>query len=116
MTGNLTRRFVTGAMIAAGLWAGAAMAQDASGNYRVEGRNPDGTPYHGTAKAVQTGDMVQVLWSGGKQAYSGQGPREGRVVTIDWGAGAPVIYVVMENGDMHGTWDNGRALDLLIRR
>ena len=27
---------------------------------------------------------------------------------------APVIYVIMPNGELHGTWDNGRALEKMI--
>ncbi len=41
--------------------------------------------------------------------------REGRVVTVDWGAETPVVYVVMPGGALHGTWDGGMALERLRR-
>jgi len=35
------------------------------------------------------------------------------VLTVDWGANAPVIYVINADGTLYGTWAKGKALELL---
>lgn len=95
---------------------GAAMAQSLSGDYRAEGRNPDGSAYEGDVKILEQGDVVSVAWQVGAQGYTGSGRRDGRVVTVNWGARDPVVYVVMPNGQLNGTWADGTALERLIRK
>lgn len=95
------------------LWAQVA---DISGVYRAEGRNPDGSAYAGTAVINAVGATVQIDWTVGNQRYSGAGVRDGQVVVVNWGQPAPVIYVVMSNGDLYGTWENGTALERLVRQ
>ena len=86
-----------------------------SGTYQAEGRNPDGSAYSGQAAIVQNGPSVQMAWQVGAQAYSGQGVFDGRVLTVNWGDPHPVVYVLMPDGTLHGTWSNGRALERLRR-
>tara|TARA_R110002049_G_scaffold23781_4_gene84540 strand:+ start:40829 stop:41188 length:360 start_codon:yes stop_codon:yes gene_type:complete len=95
-----------------------AMAQqaDISGSYLAEGRNPDGSAYQGVAQIAERDGSVQIDWTVGGQNYSGSGVRDGLVVVVNWGESAPVVYVVMANGDLHGTWNNGTALERLSRR
>ena len=113
----LTRRAM-GAVLFAGLMlvllAGAALAQPIAGTYRVEGRNPDGSPYQGSVTVTETDGALGFAWQVGSQSYEGQGQREGAVVRVDWGARYPVVYVVMPDGELHGTWSNGQALERLI--
>ena len=89
-----------------------AEAAGLSGTYRVEGRNPNGSAYSGTVTIEDDGFEVRMHWRVGR-TYSGTGTREGRVLTVNWGASAPVIYVVNPDGTLYGTWARGRALELL---
>lgn len=86
-----------------------------SGLYRAAGRNPDGSPYSGAARITETAGTVTVDWQVGNRTYSGAGYRDGSVVVVDWGDAAPIVYVVMSNGELHGTWANGTALEKLTR-
>ncbi len=86
-----------------------------TGNYIAEGRNPDGSAYNGTVRIEEADGAVAFAWTVGAQSYAGTGVREERVVTVDWGAATPVIYVVMPGGELHGTWDGGTALERLVR-
>ncbi len=92
----------------------AAQVLDVSGTYRAEGRNPDGSAYTGTAEVAQQGSAVQINWTVANQTYAGSGKRDGQVVVINWGQVEPVVYVVMGNGELHGTWNRGTALERLL--
>lgn len=91
-------------------------AADVTGSYTAQGRNPDGSAYAGSAELVQEDGFVSIRWTIGGQTYTGQGPVNGDVVTIDWGSSAPLVYVIMPDGELHGTWADGTALDKLIPR
>ncbi len=92
-----------------------AAAQSLSGNYRVEGRNPDGSAYFGVVTLVDHGSEVTVAWEVGSSSYAGRGIKEGRILTVDWGAASPVIYVRdVATGALYGTWDRGRASERLL--
>lgn len=93
----------------------AALA-DVSGSYFAEGRNPDGSTYTGDVRIVQEDGYASVSWRVGSQSYQGQGPINGDVITVDWGDAHPVIYVVMPDGELHGTWADGKALEKLTPR
>lgn len=112
---QLTRRMAmgAGAAFALALPAGAQVL-DITGPYRAEGRNPDGSAYSGLATVAQQGNAVQINWSVGNQTYSGSGIRTGQVVVINWGQPDPVVYVVMLDGQLHGTWAKGTALERLL--
>ncbi len=113
----LSRRTLMGC-IAAALIAGPAFAQqiDINGVYDAQGRNPDGSAYSGQATVAEQSGAVEINWIVGNQHYKGTGVRDGQVVMVNFGVPAPVIYVVMSNGDLHGTWENGTALERLVRR
>ena len=107
----MTRRiFLTLALILAPVFA---FAQDLTGGYSAFGRYLDGTYYEG-AVWIEDGATIRVRWNIDGQAYEGIGFRDGRVVVVDWGEQHPVIYVTMPNGELHGTWGNGQALEKLI--
>lgn len=89
-------------------------ASDVSGDYQARGRNPDGSPYKGAVRITQSGDEVAVKWRVGASTYSGTGTRAGRVVEVDWGDKHPVYYVVMGDGELHGTWADGEGLEKLV--
>ena len=90
-----------------------AMQRSLAGRYKAEGRNPDGSSYSGQVTIIQQGQAVDFTWVIGNDTYRGTGMIEGRVVTVDWGEATPVVYVVMENGALHGTWADGTALERL---
>lgn len=94
----------------------AAHARELTGSYTAQGLNANGSAYSGTVEMAENGSTVAVTWTVGAQNYAGVGQREGRVLTVNWGAAAPVIYVVMPDRTLHGTWDNGRALEKLTPR
>ena len=99
---------------AAMLIASGVAAQSVSGQYRAEGRNPDGSSYSGTVQIRENKGGVQINWQVGSQSYKGSGTRNGDVIWVDWGDTYPVVYVRMPSGELHGTWANGRGLERLI--
>lgn len=94
--------------------AGMALAQSVAGQYRVEGRNPDGSAYSGTVVISEQGNAVQFNWRVGASTYLGSGTRNGDVIWVNWGSQYPVVYVRMPSGQLHGTWENGTALERLL--
>ena len=108
------RVFFGAALVVCTALPAAAQVLDVSGTYRAEGRNPDGSTYTGTAVMAQQGSAVQINWTVANQTYAGSGIRDGQVVVINWGQAEPVVYVVMDNGELHGTWNRGTALERLL--
>lgn len=120
MSTHTRRTAIFGGLAAAALTVTAAFGQSAAeqnltGSYISNGLNSDGSPYEGTAAIVEKDQQITLTWSIGGQTYQGQGVRKGLVVVIDWGSVHPIVYVVMPNGNLHGTWDDGRALDKLTK-
>lgn len=109
-----SRRAVLSGLTAFALFAVPASAQDVSGVYRAEGRNPDGSAYSGTVQIQDNGGTVDMQWQIAGQSYSGSGSRNGDVIWVNWGQTHPVVYVRMPSGELHGTWGNGGALERLI--
>ncbi|WP_027256469.1 MULTISPECIES: LIC10280 family protein [Leisingera] len=109
-----SRRAVLSGLTALALLATPASAQNVSGVYRAEGRNPDGSSYTGTVEIQDNGGTIEMQWRIASQSYSGSGSRNGDVVWVNWGQTHPVVYVRMPSGELHGTWGNGRALERLI--
>ena len=96
------------------LVAGAAMAwADISGTYFVYGRHGDGRTFEGTATITASDEDYAIEWLIGAASYSGIGVLEGRVLTVEWGTEAPAIYLVMPDGELHGTFEDGLGLELL---
>ncbi|MEM7733086.1 MAG: hypothetical protein AAF280_09920 [Pseudomonadota bacterium] len=85
------------------------------GVYTAYGMNADGSKYQGEVQVSQIGNSVELFWVVGGQQYSGRGVLNGAVMTVDWGASTPVIYVLVGN-ELHGTWDGGKALERLVPR
>ncbi|WP_420012556.1 hypothetical protein [Tateyamaria sp.] len=113
---DVKRRLVLGAVVALALGAGPVLAQGLTGRYVAEGRNPDGSSYRGTVQMTQTAAVVSMAWQVGASSYIGTGVQEGRVLTINWGQTTPVVYVLMPDGSLHGTWADGLALEKLTRQ
>ncbi|WP_111732031.1 hypothetical protein [Roseovarius amoyensis] len=114
------RLFIAGALAAMATLATGAAAQQTpvyhiAGTYDARGMNPDGSVYRGAVQISQQGSAVEVYWNVASQSYTGRGQIEGRVVTVDWGSPTPVVYVLMGR-ELHGTWENGTALEKLTPR
>jgi Caspase domain len=84
-----------------------------TGNYRVQGTNPNGSTYQGTLTIERSGPLYQVRWKIGKDTYEGQGTLNGSTLTVDWGQPDPVIYQVMNDGTLEGTWAKGMGKESL---
>jgi hypothetical protein len=84
-----------------------------TGNYRVQGTNPNGSTYQGTLTIERSGPLYLVRWKIGKDTYAGQGTLSGSTLTVDWGQPDPVIYQVMNDGSLEGTWAKGGGKESL---
>tara|TARA_Y100000813_G_C23977851_1_gene265027 strand:- start:129 stop:506 length:378 start_codon:yes stop_codon:yes gene_type:complete len=95
---------------------GPAIANDVyiSGIYKSYGLNPNGTDYSGEVCIEQSVSGIFMTWSfNGDTSYSGNGQILGQVVSVDWKAEFPVFYVIMADGELHGTWNDGTAVEKL---
>ena len=95
---------------------GPAIANDVyiSGIYKSYGLNPNGTDYSGEVCIEQSVSDIFMTWSfNGVTSYSGNGQISGQVVSVDWKAEFPVFYLIMADGELHGTWNDGTAVEKL---
>lgn len=83
------------------------------GNYRVQGKNPNGSSYSGTVMISKSDDTYFLVWKISNSTYSGSGKLAGRVLTVDWGDSSPVIYILKNDGQLVGTWSRGTATETL---
>ena len=85
-----------------------AAAQDIGGDYAVEGTNPNGSPYKGTAKIVLTSETTcEIYWTTGATTSQGICMRNGPAFSAGYVLGDSiglVIYQVMDDGSMEGLW------------
>ena len=105
---------VLSAVLMFATWATMAWA-DISGEYFVYGRHGDGRTFEGTATISAGNDGYAIDWLIGAASYSGFGVLEGRVLTVEWGTEAPAIYVLMPDGELHGTFEDGLGVELLTK-
>ena len=95
---------------------GQAIASDViiSGIYRNYGLNPNGTNYSGKVCTEQSVSDRFMTWSfNGAISFSGNGKILGQVVSVDWKAELPVFDIVIADGELHGTWNDGTAVEKL---
>ena len=83
------------------------------GNYKAEGRNPNGTRYSGTVTLTKRGDVYQLVWAIGSTSYAGNGTLKDNLLIVDWGSSTPVIYALTEDGSLVGLWAAGRGEETL---
>lgn len=114
------KRFVSvGVALAACI--SAASAQSIGGEYSVDGKNLDGSPYTGEATITLTSDTTCVIqWKTGSTTSEGICSRNddafaaGYVLGNSYGL---VIYKVQEDGSMEGLWtiqgQNGTGAETL---
>jgi hypothetical protein len=87
--------------------AGAAEGSVA-GSYDVTGKNPDGSPYTGTAEIRATSkDTCTIAWKLGAEAATGVCLRKGNLLAAGWPFGDKVGVIILEikdDGSMIGVW------------
>jgi len=87
-----------------------ALAVDLGGNYKVTGKNSDGTAYHGEAEIVVTSENTcRITWkTGGSSVQNGICMRNGSAFSAAYsfsdGTVGLVIYELEDNGSMKGLW------------
>lgn len=92
-------------------------SSDLDGTYDVKGTNPNGGTYQGEVSIEYRAGSYYFRWTiGTGQTLEGRGTLRGNALTVNWGQQYPVIYVVGSDGVLHGTWDNGRATEVLYPR
>lgn len=93
-----------------------AKDKDVTGEFRVDGTNPDGSQYVGTLRiSKETNGWYNFRWTIGRDKYFGTGRLVDGVISVDFGGRYPAIYRVVSNDALEGTWDNGRASERLTR-
>jgi hypothetical protein len=87
--------------------------RELDGNYRADGKNPDGTTYTGEVVIRRENAVYYITWKIGKQALYGSGTLNKNILNIRWGSGDLVSYVVQTNGILQGSWANGQGTETL---
>jgi hypothetical protein len=95
------------------LWSSAALAQF-TGQYKVEGENPDGSKYGGSAQIEKTGDSWRVTWNIGGTRFTGTGIGSDEAIAIGYKSGSDTgIALLGKEGDKYfvvWTYLGGRKL------
>jgi hypothetical protein len=98
---------VAGALIVVAT-IGAASAQDLPGKYQVQGTNPDGSTYGGTAEIVATSENTcRITWQTGSTTSAGICMRNGPAFAAGYVLGDAiglVVYEIKSNGTLEGLW------------
>jgi hypothetical protein len=107
------RKAILAATAAMALWTTAASAQF-TGQYRVEGENPDGSTYKGTAQVEKTGDTWRVTWNIGGTRFVGTGIGSDEAIAIGYRSGSDTgIALLGREGELYRvvwTYVGGRKL------
>ena len=104
------KRFVTTLAAASVLAciAGAASAQNLGGRYQVIGKNPNGSPYSGTAQITVTSNTTcRIVWTTGSTTSNGICMRNGIAFSAAYslaGKVGLVIYEIKNDGTLDGLW------------
>jgi len=111
----------------AGEWADGAKAETAEptalaaarpvraleGQYKVEGHNPNGTPYTGNAVISKRENGYYVRWEVGNSDYAGEGVLKHNILTVNWGGSTPAVYAIAGGGRLIGLWSSGEGEETL---
>jgi hypothetical protein len=90
---------------AASAWGAAG---DVGGTYRVQGTNPNGAPYQGTATITVTSqNTCRIVWKTGNTSSEGICMRNQNAFSAGYilqGDVGLVIYEINDDGSMEGLW------------
>lgn len=96
------------ALSALGSIAAQAPQPDLAGVYRCDGKNPDGTAYHGVVEIRKLRDTFRVRWTMDDGAILGVGIYSGGVFAVSYFGGAPAVVVYKLDGStLVGEWTMG---------
>lgn len=88
-----------------------------AGTYSVEGFNPDGTKYRGTAVISPTVERYVVTWYVANRVFSGSGDLEGKALSISWkdagGRTGAIVYTLGPGGILKASWADGWGREIL---
>lgn len=86
----------------------AAMAQMVGGQYKVQGTNPDGSAYQGTATVTPSSNSTcRIVWQTGSTSSRGICMSAGSSVAASYvlnGKVGLVLYQLQPDGSMKGSW------------
>lgn len=101
-------RIGLGAIMMATMSAAIAGTGDVGGTYRVEGTNPNGSPYKGTATiSVTSSNTCRIVWKTGGTTSDGICMRNQDAFSAAYvlqGDVGLVIYEINPDGSMTGLW------------
>jgi hypothetical protein len=84
------------------------IASDLTGQYRVEGTNPSGRQYQGTAEITENGETYQIRWNiGPNETYEGVGILQEDALAVSFQSGqvsGVVVYQIQEGPKFVGRW------------
>jgi hypothetical protein len=100
------RAAVLASILAIG-WCGAAMAQMVGGQYKVQGTNPDGSGYQGTATITPSSNTTcRIVWQTGSTSRGicmTAGTSFAASYVLNGKVGL-VLYELQPDGSMKGIW------------
>lgn len=87
-----------------------------AGNFYVRGRNPNGNYYYGTAATAMEGGNLRITWtwSNGKTDTAVANLVQNVLTAVIAGYDSPAIYTIGKDRVWRGTWDNGRASEVVV--
>jgi hypothetical protein len=92
---------------------------DVTGSYRVQGTNPNGSRYQGSATLEREDKHYRIRWNIAGTIFSGTGRFNDGRLEIRWtndsgSAGGRITYRVDKDGVLHGLWSDGNAREELF--
>jgi len=83
---------------------------DLAGVYSCDGKNPDGSAYHGVVEISKVRETFRVRWTMDDGAIMGVGIYSGGVFAVSYFGGAPAVVVYKVDGStLVGEWTMGGA-------
>jgi len=80
---------------------------------KVEGHNPNGTPYTGNAVISKRENGYYVRWEVGNSDYADEGVLKHNILTVNWGGSTPAVYAIAGGGRLIGLWSSGEGEETL---
>jgi hypothetical protein len=102
--GKSMRSLIVAAVL---LWSAAtAFAADPTGSYDVQGTNPDGSTYSGTATVTRTGQTYKVVWDVGGDTFTGTGigNKDFLAISYAYDKGTGLVLLGADGGNWKGVW------------
>jgi hypothetical protein len=88
-------------LMASGTMISSAAAQ-VTGQYKVDGQNPDGSTYSGTSSVEKTGDTYRISWNIGGTRYTGTAIGDDDAIAIGYKSGSETgVTLLVKQGDSY---------------